>query len=190
MRRNDPTPTPNPLLGLWALAPLGWLFLEVCAVAWVGGYAGLLLTPLAFFGTSALGLLLLRGGGLRLALSLTRWGQARLAGEAAGDLPLEAAAPRLAAGLLLLLPGFCTDALGVLALVPPGSWWVRRQARRLVRVHQAAAEAARFGTGSGGPDAGPVTVDVEAVRVREVPPDPPPPRLLPPAAPPPGGDER
>ncbi len=49
----------------------------------------------------------------------------------------------LIAGLFLLLPGFLTDALGFLLLVPPVRQWLIRRTVRLVPAHPVEGEARR-----------------------------------------------
>jgi len=66
-------------------------------------------------------------------------------------------------GLLLAIPGFVTDALGVLLLVPPG----RRLARRWISTHYG-ARVMRYAAGAsrftrGGPQRRPADVDSTAV---------------------------
>jgi UPF0716 protein FxsA len=88
---------------------------EVAAFVAVGEHIGFGWTVLLLIGVSALGPLLVRRVGLG-ALART---QARLA---AGDLPTREVLDgvvALAGGLLVCLPGFLTDAAGLLLLVGP-----------------------------------------------------------------------
>ena len=102
-----------PVLALFFLWPL----VEIALFVTVGGALGLVLTLCVVLGTALLGLLILRRLGLRSTRNFR---------ESFGDLrnPLKAAGSDVLmamAAVLLLLPGFLTDALGLLLLLP----WVR-----------------------------------------------------------------
>lgn len=104
-----------PLLQLLLLAFLLIPLVEIYVLIQVGGAIGALPTVLAVVGTALLGSVLIRSQGLatltRAQVNLDR-----------GELPameiLEAAC-LVIAGVLLLTPGFVTDALGFMLLVPP-----------------------------------------------------------------------
>lgn len=91
-----------------------WPLIEIALFVTVGSALGLGLTLLVVLGTGVLGVAILRGQGMQTAGRL-RQGMASLRN------PLAVAgsdALRMLAGVLLVLPGFLTDALGLLLLVP------------------------------------------------------------------------
>jgi UPF0716 protein FxsA len=92
--------------------------------------------PLAFgllLATSVAGLLVLRHAGRarleRLRVAVTQSGIAGL--KASGEVFLT-----VFAGILLLLPGFITDALGIFLLIPPVRRWIGARFRGFVRYNQ------------------------------------------------------
>ena len=121
---------------------------EVVVFVLVANWIGLGWTVLATLATSALGLLLLGRQGTRALTELRERGRERRpAGRALGDAGLVAVG-----GLLMLLPGFLGDLVGLLCLLPPTRPLVRGLLGRLfvsrlpahlrgpVRVHSARAE--------------------------------------------------
>jgi UPF0716 protein FxsA len=98
---------------MWvAIALLAWPLVEIGLFVTVGGAIGLWWTLAVVLGTGVLGGVILRnaarmtgGAGLRdprqMVLTAARGGMT------------------LAAGVLLILPGFLTDALGLILLIPP-----------------------------------------------------------------------
>ncbi|WP_145105179.1 FxsA family protein [Cereibacter sediminicola] len=99
---------------MWPLAAvLALPILEIALFVTIGGAIGLLATLLVIFGTAALGIVLLRRRGVEMqaALQMPR----RMDPLA---LMADGAVVSLAAGLLIL-PGFFTDTLGLLLLIPP-----------------------------------------------------------------------
>ena len=130
------------LIPLLALTEL-WLIIQV------GGRIGVGLTIAIVLATGVLGITLLRRQGFRLLGQV----QARLQrGEIPAQEMLEGVA-LLIGGVLLLTPGFLTDAMGLLLLLPP----LRRALLR--RLHDRIAVLAGGG-------ATPVTVDGVEVEVR------------------------
>lgn len=106
----------------WAV--LLFLLFELWLLIAVGGRVGAGWTVMAVVASALLGLTCLR----RQALALLLQPQQLLAGDAQQPLNRLAEAGLLAAaGLLLILPGFLTDALGLLLVLPPLR---RRLARR------------------------------------------------------------
>lgn len=116
-----------------------WLFLAIAAIplieialfVTVGSWLGLGLTLLIVLGTAALGVVILRGQGQRpvqdLRLALTR-----------GSDPMHALAHGalvVLAAILLILPGFLTDTLGLLLLVPAIRDLVLRLVARRMKAH-------------------------------------------------------
>lgn len=94
---------------------LVWPLVEIALFVTLGSALGLGLTLLWVLGTGVLGVAILRGQGMQTA------GRLR-AGMASLRNPLAAAgsdALRMLAGVLLVLPGFLTDAIGLLLLIPP-----------------------------------------------------------------------
>lgn len=114
--------------------PLGLLFalfiavplVEIYVLIQVGSIIGAGWTILAVVGTAVLGAVLVRAQGLATLMR----GRAQMA---AGEVPaveiLEGVA-LIAAGALLMTPGFVTDALGFCCLVPS---WRQGMARALLR---------------------------------------------------------
>lgn len=98
---------------------LGWPLLEIALFVVVGGQIGLWLTLAWVLLSAVLGVLILRLTMARQALGLRDMRDpARLAaGGAMGML----------GGLLLILPGFFTDALGLLLLLPPVQMLIARR---------------------------------------------------------------
>jgi UPF0716 protein FxsA len=96
-----------PILVPFVILPLVEIALFVLVGGWIGLWATLGLVVASAIG----GALLLRSLGRRAVEDLRR-GPGR--GIAPGDLALKALA-----GVLLVLPGFLTDTLGLLLLVPP-----------------------------------------------------------------------
>lgn len=95
-----------PILLFFVLLPL----VEIALFVVVGGWIGVWATLAAVLGSALAGGLMLRRLG-RTAMDDLRRGTGR--GMAPGDLAL-----RAMAGVLLILPGFLTDAAGLLLLVP------------------------------------------------------------------------
>ena len=102
------------LVGLWAIA-------EVVVFVLVAAWIGVGWTLLAALVTTALGWALLARQGTRaLAEIRERARERRPAGRALGDAGLIAAG-----GLLMVLPGFIGDVVGLLCLLPPTRVLVR-----------------------------------------------------------------
>jgi UPF0716 protein FxsA len=90
---------------------LGWPLLEIALFVVIGGKIGLWATLAWVLLTGVLGVLILRWVAVRQAMALRDLrNPARMA--AAG-------AMGMLGGVLLILPGFFTDALGLLMLLPP-----------------------------------------------------------------------
>jgi UPF0716 protein FxsA len=148
------------LVGLWAL-------LEVLVFVLVASWIGVGWTILAALATTALGWVLLARQGTRALAELRERTRTRQgAGRALGDAGLVAVG-----GLLMVLPGFVGDLLGLLCLLPG--------TRRLVRAVLTRFVVSRL------PDAvrGPVRVD--STRVAAVTDHDPEPEVYPPGAEPP-----
>lgn len=135
---------------LLLLLPLLEAVLLVRLWGWVGG--GPVLLGLA--GTGLLGLWILRTGGMR-TLRAARGGTP---GDAASIRRLLGATTRIAAGLLLLVPGVVTDLLGLVLLFPPTRRLLHRvmQARLAAGLARGSVRVAAWSFGPGVPtDAAP-----------------------------------
>ena len=161
------------LVGLWALA-------EVVVLVLVASWIGVGWTVLAALATTALGWVLLARQGTRALAELRERARERRApGRALGDAGLIAVG-----GVLMVLPGFLGDTVGLLCLLPPTRFLVRgllgrTVASRLpvglrgpVRVRSARAEGPLGGTfGSGAHASGhgrPLVIEGEVVREEPV----------------------
>jgi UPF0716 protein FxsA len=157
------------LVGLWALA-------EVVVLVLVASWIGVGWTVLATLATTALGWVLLARQGARALTELRERARERRApGRALGDAGLIAVG-----GLLVVLPGFLGDVVGLLCLLPPTRFLVRGllgravasrlpvQLRGPVRVRSARAEGPLGGpSGSGAHASGfgrPLVIEGEVVR--------------------------
>jgi UPF0716 protein FxsA len=135
--------------------------LEVLAFIEVGLAIGWLWAVVLVFGASLAGVRLLRSQG-RAAIAAV---SAAVSGQRAPGLAALDGALGVLGAALLAVPGFITDAFGVLLLLPPA----RRQVRRLLsrhytaRVMSFAATAGRF---AGSPRSRPFA-DAEATAVEE-----------------------
>ena len=157
------------LVGLWALA-------EVVVLVLVASWIGVGWTVLATLATTALGWVLLARQGTRALAELRERARERRApGRALGDAGLIAVG-----GVLMVLPGFLGDTVGLLCLLPPTRFLVRRLLGRTVasrlpvglrgpvRVRSARAEGplgGPFGSGAHASGFGrPLVIEGEVVR--------------------------
>ena len=118
----------------------GWPVLEIAVFIQVGQAIGLLYTIALFIAAGAIGLLMLRAEGLSLLMRAQRQMNE-------GVVPVNEAFDALClviGAMLLILPGFVTDILALLLIVPP----VRAGLRRLL-VHWADRRNRRGRTGPG-----------------------------------------
>ena len=93
---------------------LAWPLIEIALFVTLGGWLGLWLTLAIVLGTGILGVSILQRLGLRSTDRLrAEMGRMRDPLGSAGD-----GALRALAALLLILPGFLTDALGAFLLIP------------------------------------------------------------------------
>lgn len=136
------------LTGLFALFTLVTIA-EIVLFVRVGGQIGLVATLATVLATALLGSILLRQQGLRAWYQ----GQAQLA---RGEVPTDALFDGLAvlfAGGLLLTPGFLTDALGLMLMVPAVRRWLQRRLfRRFTLRMDGGYGAGRYGGGEYGYD--------------------------------------
>ncbi len=108
------------LIGLTAFA---LPFLEIAGFVWLGGKLGVGLTLLWVIGAMVAGLLLLRRTGLQ---AVGRLRAALAEGKEPGHTMLDAAC-FAAAALLLIIPGFVSDALAVILMLPVTRHWLLRR---------------------------------------------------------------
>ncbi|SNX69882.1 UPF0716 protein FxsA [Cereibacter ovatus] len=115
---------------MWPIAAILALpLIEIALFVTIGGAIGLLATMLVILGTAALGIFLLRRQGVEMQTAL------RMPQRIDPLKPLaDGAVISLAAGLLIL-PGFLTDTVGALLLIPPLRHALIRRIGRNVRVH-------------------------------------------------------
>ena len=117
-----------------------WPVAELLVAIKVAEAIGALLTVLALIAGWPLGIWLMRAEG---RVALRRLGVAVAAGRPPGREVLDGALV-LAGGLLLIVPGFITDALGLALLLPPGRaaarWGIVRNLRSRIVLR-----ATRFG---------------------------------------------
>ena len=90
-----------------------WSLVEISLFVTVGSWIGLLGTLLVILGSGVAGMMILRGQGSRLRQMVRGNGAGLLAQSGLNAL----------AAVLLILPGFLTDMLGAVLLVP----WLQRQ---------------------------------------------------------------
>jgi len=103
-------------VGLYIIAAIVLLpLIEIAVFIWVGGAIGILPTILLTVVTALAGTLMLRQQGLSL---LTRMQRELDAGRAPGNEVMQGAMIVMAS-IFLLIPGFVTDAVGLLLFVPP-----------------------------------------------------------------------
>jgi UPF0716 protein FxsA len=143
------------------LIPIAWLLIEILAFIEVGQAIGWLLAVLVLLGTSVLGAQLLRLQGrsaiARVSLAVS---EHRAPARAALDGLLG-----FLGGVLLVIPGFVSDALGTLLLLPPTRaltrrWLSRHYSGRTLRF---VASTGRFASRDRAPRPG----DVESTAVDE-----------------------
>ena len=116
-------------------------FLEIAGFVWLGGKLGVFLTLAWVIGAMLAGLALLRHTGLQ---AVGRLRAALAEGKEPGHSIIDAAC-FAAAAILLIIPGFVSDALALILLLPvTRHWLLRRTAAHFeTRVYRSTA-AARF----------------------------------------------
>lgn len=121
---------------MWLFLPLLlWPLIEIALFVTLGGWLGLWPTLAWVVISAALGLWVIRRQGERAQIAM-RQGIGALSDPLS---PVAGGALKVAAGLLLILPGFLTDAFGLLLLLPPvRAALVAVLARRVVVVGGAA----------------------------------------------------
>lgn len=130
---------------------------EIYVIVRVGGILGVLPTVGILLAVSVLGAWLVRREGRRAWRALNEAvGQGQMPGSELAD-----AALVLVGGVLLLTPGFVTDALGFCLVLPPVRplvrrvlFWLARRRARVLAARSGHAGAAGQGPGSQGQDPG------------------------------------
>jgi UPF0716 protein FxsA len=106
---------------MWVfLVLIGVPLIEIGLFVTLGAWLGLGVTLAIVIGSAVLGVWIIRAQGLRARIDLR-------SAIAAGRNPLPELAGdafRVVAGALLILPGFLTDTLGLLLLLPPVQGWI------------------------------------------------------------------
>jgi UPF0716 protein FxsA len=98
-------------------------FLEIAGFVWLGGKLGIASTLLWVIGAMVAGLALLRHTGLQ---AVGRLRAALAEGREPGHSIIDAAC-FAAAGILLILPGFVSDALALILMLPMTRHWLLRR---------------------------------------------------------------
>jgi UPF0716 protein FxsA len=115
-RRGSPEKKdPMRLQGLVPLLILAWPILEIVVFIVVGGAIGILPTVLLVIAGVVLGAVLLRVSGLALLSRL----RTDVASGHAPERAMVSGAMTAIAGVLLIVPGFVSDAVALLLLLPP-----------------------------------------------------------------------
>lgn len=157
------------------LKPMRWILLlftavpiiEMYLLITVGGYIGPLPTIFCVMFTAVVGVTLLRWQGIAtLQRGMGRVGQGQLPGQEIAEGMMLAVA-----GALLLTPGFVTDSIGFLLLMPPVRVLLASYAKRHLKVVDLAGGAAGYSDAQrrGAPSSdsqagGPVVIDGEYER--------------------------
>lgn len=145
-----------PLFLLFILIPI----VEIALFIQIGGLIGMLPTIALVLLSAVVGTFLIRSQGLRTLAEL----QSSFRTMSNPTRPLAHGAMIMFAGALLLTPGFFTDTVGLLLLVPQVRDWVMRKAGRQVRRASFGFDPAaqpRHGWGGRGPARGDDIIDGE-----------------------------
>lgn len=127
--------------------------MELSSLIWVGGQVGVIPTLLLVIGALFLGLALIRQTGLTFNEAVRR---AAGSGDSV-SIDTGLAILRLFAGLLLIVPGFISDVVALMILIPPIG-------RRLVRRFTTSVSWNFHSTSQSGPQRGPV-IEGEAIEI-------------------------
>lgn len=139
------------------LVPIGWFIVELFVIVEVAGAIGIALTVLLLIVSWPLGAWALRREG---RAAWRRLSAAVAAGRAPGREVLDGALV-LIGGLLLVVPGFISDVLGLLMLLPPTRSLLRARLARHAQ-HRLVLGATRFGPRSQPPGGDSRSYDVES----------------------------
>jgi UPF0716 protein FxsA len=145
--QRTPFPTMTRLLPLLIL---GGLAAELASIILVGNLLGVLPTLLLLFAGGVLGISLIRSAGSGIAEAVRSPVQASSVQRGAAG----KAVARVVSGLLFLIPGFFSDIIGLLLLLPPVRQWLR-----------ARIPVERFSTGSPPGRRSETIIDVEAIEI-------------------------
>ena len=148
------------LVGVLALLPIFWFVAELFVVIEVAGAIGVGATILLLILTWPLGAWALRTQG---RAAWRRLSAAVAAGRSPGREVLDGALV-LIGGLLLIVPGFISDALAVLALLPPTRSLLRRQLARNLQ-SRFVVSATRFGNARAPYDVDSTATDVDQAQL-------------------------
>lgn len=102
---------------------LAGVIAEIASIIWVGKAVGVIPTLLLLFLDGAIGIRLLKSAGTSVMEGFRSPVQASSPMRGMGG----ATVSRVVAGLLFLIPGFFSDILALLTLLPPVQHWVRSQ---------------------------------------------------------------
>ncbi|MDE1160198.1 MAG: FxsA family protein [Neorhizobium sp.] len=94
---------------------LGWPLAEIAGFVIVGKAVGLWITLALVIGTAVFGLSLIRGQGMQILRQMSAEGRQ-------GRMPASSLVDRamiVVAGILLMLPGFLSDIVGIALIIPP-----------------------------------------------------------------------
>ncbi len=138
-----------------------WPVAELFVVIKVGEAIGALLTVLALIAGWPLGIWLMRAEG---RVALRRLSAAVAAGRPPGREVLDGALV-LVGGLLLIVPGFITDVLGLALLLPPGRALARQGIVRNFR-SRIVVRATRFADRGRPEDVDSTAADIDAPQLR------------------------
>lgn len=123
---------------------------DVASIIWVGGWIGVLPTLLLLVAGGIVGAALFRSAGVNAANMLRQ----PLAGPSQGRELAGTTLARVAAGLLFILPGFASDFLGLLLLLPA----VQRQITARMKLEPQFRKEAR-------PSPRGAVIDAEAIEI-------------------------
>ncbi|MGW6710734.1 FxsA family membrane protein [Streptomyces sp. NPDC054956] len=139
-RRRSPARTMLPL------AIAAWLILEIWLLSLVAGAVGGGAVALLLAGGLVLGAVVIKRAGRRAFKNLTDTFQQAQAGvQPTAPQPGTGNGLTMLAGLLLMMPGLLSDALGLLLLLPPVRALAGRRAARTLERKMASAPAGTFG---------------------------------------------
>ncbi|MGW6689777.1 FxsA family membrane protein [Streptomyces sp. NPDC054961] len=139
-RRRSPARTFLPL------AIAAWLILEIWLLSLVAGAFGGGAVALLLVGGLVLGAVLIKRAGRRAFKNLTdTFQQAQAGKQPAPAQPGRGNGLTMLAGLLLMMPGLISDAVGLLCLLPPVRAWIGRRASRTLERKMASAPTGSFG---------------------------------------------
>lgn len=128
------------------LAIATWLILEIWLLSLVAGAFGGGAVALLLAGGLVLGAVVIKRAGRRAFKNLTdTFQQAQAGKQPAPAQPGKGNGLTMLAGLLLMMPGLISDAVGLLCLLPPVRAWIGRRAARTLERKMASAPTGSFG---------------------------------------------